>query len=259
MSKIITLCSDFGLRDGYVAAMKGVILGIAPDARLVDITHDLPRGDVQEAAFTLWSAYRFFPRGTVHLVVVDPGVGSDRRAIAVRTEGHLFVAPDNGVLDYSLRQEPMLGAVALTHRAYWRTPEVSRTFHGRDIFAPAAAHLANGVPLTDLGDAIQGLVSLDHPSPVVQGDGSIDGHVIHVDRFGNLVTDIPAVMLAERRDWRIIIGRESVCGLRETYASVGSGELLALIGSLGHLEIAVRDGDARQATGGDVGATVQLK
>ncbi len=188
---IITLITDFGERDGYVGAMKGVILGIAPGAALVDISHDIPPQDIPSAAFVLWSTYRFFPPDTVHLVVVDPGVGTQRRPIAVETRHGRFVAPDNGVLGYVLDEEREWQAVHLAEQRFWR-PEVSMTFHGRDIFAPAAAHLAAGVPLHELGPAITNPVPMPFPR-VRRLDGArCLARLVYIDRFGNCVTNLPA-------------------------------------------------------------------
>ncbi len=258
MAKIITLCTDFGPSDGYVAAMKGVILSLAPEAVLVDISHEITRQSVREGAFVLDSTHRFFPPGTLHLVVIDPGVGGERRAVAVRTEHYMFVAPDNGVLTYALREAKVLEAVALTNRAYWRSSRISDTFHGRDLFAPASAHLINGVPLADLGPPISDLVHLDHPTPTQTEDGRIRGHVIHVDHFGNLVTDIPAALPPPRKT-QVVLGSARIKGLRSSYASVARGEYLALIGSDGTLEIAVREGNAAQALEADVGDEVWIE
>ncbi len=256
MSSIITLCTDFGLRDGYVAAMKGVILSIAPGTRLVDISHDIAPQSIREGAFILRSAYTFFPMGTIHLVVIDPGVGSERRAVAMRAGEHFFVAPDNGVLEYVLRREQEIEAVSLTDPTYWRE-KVSDTFHGRDIFAPVAAHLARGVPLDDVGEPLRELAQLELPVPERRGAETICGHVIHVDGFGNVVTDIPASMLQRDVRWRVVAGEERIGGLSSTYASAARGELMALIGSHGFLEIAVREGSAARIAHLAVGDTVR--
>ena len=258
MGSLITLCTDFGLRDGYVAAMKGTILSIAPNAKLVDISHDVTRQSVREGAFVLSSACRFFPADTVHLVVVDPGVGGSRRAVAVRTERFTFVAPDNGVLSLALQCEQVLQAVALTERAYWRGEEISRTFHGRDIFAPVAAHLANGLPLSALGEPVADLLHLTWPTPQRGSDNSITGQVVHVDHFGNIISDIPGEMLLGRSNWRIVVGKAHITGLSATYASASPGELVALIGSHGNLEIAVRGGRADRVADAAVGAVVRV-
>jgi S-adenosylmethionine hydrolase len=259
VSQIITLCTDFGLRDGYVAAMKGVILSISPESTLVDISHEIAPQNVHQGAYVLASACPFFPQGAIHLVVIDPGVGSDRRAVAVRTAEHTFVAPDNGVLSLALKGKEILQAVSLTAQAYWRTPQASSTFHGRDIFASVAAHLARGVALEALGDPVEALRSL--PSPELRGDpqGGLIGHVVHVDHFGNLITNIPATRLLGRRDWQIETGTERIQGLQDTYARVAPGQVLALIGSHDCLEIAVRAGSAAERLGLDIGAEIHIR
>lgn len=254
------MTTDFGWGDGYVGAMKGVILTIAPRATIVDISHDTAPQNVKEAAFVLHTVHRHFPEGTIHLVVVDPGVGSARRAIALRTERACFVAPDNGVLSYVIAEERVEQAVSLTRACYWR-PKISRTFHGRDIFAPVAAHLAQGVPLEDLGQPVEQreLLTFPTPRPSVRPDNTIVGHIIHVDRFGNLVTDVQ-----EDEDDRIglplddgiviEVGGQQIEGVRSTYTEGEAGKPLALIGSSGHLEIAVPGGSAAltlRVTAGD--------
>ncbi|MBN1400698.1 MAG: SAM-dependent chlorinase/fluorinase [Anaerolineae bacterium] len=259
VKQIITLCTDFGLRDGYVAAMKGVILSIAPQATLVDISHGIAAHNLLQGAYVLASACPFFPEGTVHLVVIDPGVGSGRRAVAVRTAQHTFVAPDNGVLNLALKGKEILQAVCLTAQAYWRTTQASSTFHGRDIFAPVAAHLARGVALEALGDPLDQLQALTPPQVVLDPQGGLIGHVVHIDHFGNLITDIPAARLLGRRDWQVEAGAACIQGLEETYARVSPGQLLALVGSHECLEIAVREGNAAERLKLNVGAEVHVR
>jgi len=266
---IITLTTDFGLADGYVGMMKGVILSIAPTAAIVDISHDIPppsprdggvRG-VREAAYTLYAAYTYFPRGAIHVVVVDPGVGSERRPIALRTPQATFVAPDNGVLSYVVAGKKVEEMVHLANPRYHLSP-VSRTFHGRDIFAPAAAHLARGIPLTELGQPLTNIVTFPLPRPQARPDGTIIGQVIHVDRFGNLITSIISKDLAGHplpRETIITIKEQSVRGIANNYAEGATGKLLALIGSSGHLEIAVSGGSASQTLEAEVGDAVLLK
>jgi S-adenosylmethionine hydrolase len=241
---IITLTTDFGLADGYVGTMQGVILSIAPQATVVNLSHQVPAQDVRAGAWILYQAVPYFPADTIHVIVVDPGVGSDRKALAVRTSQGTFVAPDNGVLSYVLNLVAVDEAVSLTNPAY-RLPAVSATFHGRDIFAPAAAHLANGLPLSELGPPASELVRLPLPRPKDDGQGNIIAHVMHVDGFGNLILDVTVddlpgdvtFELAERK-----IGRVS-----QTFADVDPGHLVAYVGSThGHLEIAVRNGSAAQ-------------
>ena len=257
MGHVITLATDFGAHGGYVAAMKGVILGIAPGVSLVDISHEVAPQDVAGAAYLLAGVYRFFPPATVHLVVVDPGVGTERRGLAARAGGHLFVAPDNGLLTPTLDASPGAEIVSLTNAAYWRR-EVSHTFHGRDIFAPVAAHLASGVPLEALGTPVRDPVRLDLPSPRATG-GTVEGMVIWVDRFGNLVTNIPADVLLPGETYRVTVGRLAVAGLFTTYAQVRAGQPLALVGSHGFIEVAVREGSAAEMAGAGRGATVRLE
>lgn len=257
MGDVIALTTDFGTRDGYVAAMKGVILGIAPGISLVDVSHEVAPQDVAGAAFLLAGVYRFFPRDTVHLVVVDPGVGTARRGLAARSGGHLFVAPDNGVLTPVYDAPEGAEIVALTNSDYWLA-EVSRTFHGRDVFAPVAAHLAREVPLASLGPPVRDPVRLQLPTPPVPGR-AVEGTVVWVDHFGNLVTNIPASVLALGQTYRVAVGHLTVTGLFTTYGDVRAGQPLALVGSHGYIEVAVREGSAAEMAGVGRGATVRLE
>jgi len=259
MTAIITLTTDFGTRDGYVAAMKGVILSIAPRSRIIDVTHDIPAQNIAEAAFVIASVYRYYPPGTVHVIVVDPGVGTDRRALAVETAHGRFVLPDNGLLTPILLREKEHEAVSLTARRHWRTPDSSATFHGRDIFAPCGAHLAQGVPLQELGTPAGDLHMMDIAEPVRTADGATVGQIQHVDRFGNMISNIPAE-LVRRIDVTAIVCRGVVIApLHETYGQVAEGQLVALIGSHGYLEIAVRNGSARQELAAAVGDPIRLE
>jgi len=244
---LITLTTDFGTRDPYVGIMKGVIARIAPAARVIDITHDIHPQHLIEAALTLESLIDYFPDGTIHVAVIDPTVGSDRAAVAVQTERCLFIGPDNGLFTAALARSPMRAAVALTHTAYHLTP-VSATFHGRDIFAPVAAHLANGTPLAQLGDPIDKLATLHLPQPVVESH-AIHAHVLHIDRFGNLITNLTHDRF---NAWHrlacgqivIHINHHTIDRLSATYADVPEGALLAYFGSSGRLEVAQRNGSA---------------
>lgn len=249
---LLTLTTDFGTADGYVAAMKGSILSVAPDARLVDVTHDIPPQDVMAAAFTLREAAPSFPDGTVHLVVVDPGVGTDRAAVAARFRmgdcTFLFVGPDNGVLPLLLdgMDEAPPEAVRLDRPEWWRTPAPSATFHGRDVFGPVAAHAASGVPLGALGTPLDALHSLYWPLPRTDAEG-IDGMVLAVDRFGNCITNISRAAFetyADERSAKCYAGTTILHGLSRTYADAPAGEPVALFGSSDLLEVAVRDGHA---------------
>jgi len=245
---VITLLTDFGLHDHFVGVMKGVVLAICPEAAVVDITHDLSPMAVGEAAFLLGCAYPYFPSGTVHLAVVDPGVGSHRRPLAARCGEHLFVGPDNGILTYPLADAPAWHAVAITNPRC-RLNDVSATFHGRDVFAPAAAHLAAGMKLEELGPAVDDPVRLDLPAPRETSRG-LEAHVLHVDRFGNLVTDLKRDLLqqwlgGEEAEGVIIeAGQGSLRGIKSCYEEVPEGRPLALIGSAGRLEIAINRGRA---------------
>ena len=255
---IITLMTDFGREDIFVGVMKGVIARICPEARVLDLTHAIPAFDVAQAAFRLRQAYAYFPEGTVHVVVVDPGVGSERRIVAMNSDGHLFLAPDNGVLSLVDREKGRGELVAVTEKRYF-LPEVSASFHGRDIFAPVAAHLAAGTPLRELGGPLEKLRALKLPHPEVAADGSISGSVLWCDHFGNLITNISAELIRRHgggRPCTIRVGSERIEGLARTYADVPDGAVLAMIGSFGMLEIAVRLGSAVERLGANPGMSV---
>jgi S-adenosylmethionine hydrolase len=255
---VIALLTDFGTRDHYAGVMKGVALGICPDATLVDISHDLPPHDIFTAAHELAAAYRYFPEGTVFLVVVDPGVGSARRGIAAETVHYRFVAPDNGVLTMVLDEQPPTRVVELSEGKYAR-PTLSRTFEGRDRFAPAAAWLANGVDVSALGRSAGALHRLDLPRVSVAADG-IAGEVVHVDRFGNLITNIdrPAFDRLGGQALEIRIGSHHVSQVVSTYADAAPGEVCALFGSTDHLEIAANGTSAAERLALGRGTPVQV-
>ncbi|MBR8831071.1 MAG: Adenosyl-chloride synthase [Chroococcopsis gigantea SAG 12.99] len=255
---LITLLTDFGLEDTYVGVMKGVIKRICTDAHLIDLTHTIPPQNVTAAAFALLDAYGHFPRGTIHLAVVDPGVGGDRRGIAVRTAAGYFVGPDNGLFAPIFAISPVIEAVNLDNPQYWFTPEPSKTFHGRDIFAPAAAYLAGGLPLTILGSAIlaENIVTLPLHSPRMVA-GEIIGEVRSIDRFGNLITNIPAAMV-EDRSWCAVVA-DTVIPSRTSYGEVSPGDYLALVDSNGWIEIAVNSGNAREKSGANIGTAVKIR
>lgn len=246
MSPLVTLLTDFGTADGYVAEMKGVLLTLAPEARLVDASHELPPQDVEYARLALARYWRRFPVGTIHLVVVDPGVGSARRAIAVASDGRLLVGPDNGVLSPALL---LPGARAVTLPT---PPGAAPTFHGRDLFAPAAARLATGAALEALGEPCDDPIVRRTPEARRLDDGAVLGEVIAVDRFGNLVTNL----LTMRGGSLEVAGQR--LAVRRTYADVAPGTLLALVGSSGLLEVAVREGSAARRLGVARGAAVRL-
>lgn len=257
---IVALLSDFGTRDHYAGTMKGVVLSVCPDATLVDISHDVPPHDVLAATLELAATYRYFPGGTVFLVVVDPSVGSTRRGLAAEAGDHRFVAPDNGVLTGVFREVPPKRVVELTERRYAR-PTVSRTFEGRDRFAPAAAWLARGIQLSALGRPITDYHVLEIPGPQVLAD-AIKGQVLRVDRFGNLVTNIDRrsfERLAESGTVEISAGDHVVPRLVATYAEIGEGEVGALFGSTGHLEVAANAASAGERLGLGGGAPVVIR
>ena len=247
MTPLVTLLTDFGTADGYVGEMKGVLLSIADAARVTDIAHDLPAHDVEAARLALARYWMRFPAGTVHLVVVDPGVGSPRAALAVECEGRFLVGPDSGVLSPALLH-PDVRCVALPV-----PPGASPTFHGRDVFAPAAAQLAMGVPLDALGAPYGEPLVRRTPEATRRADGAVSGMVLTIDRFGNLITN-----LMSRRGGTIELAGRSLPLVR-TYADVAAGELVALVGSSGLIEIAVRDGSAAEALGSRRGDEVLLR
>jgi S-adenosylmethionine hydrolase len=262
---LVTLLTDFGTADGYVGAMKGVIASLAPSARVVDVTHDIPAGDVRGGALALETAAPYFPPGTIHVAVVDPGVGTARRGVAVEAGGQLFVGPDNGVLALARAAGDRVLALAarkererrvfVLDRARYHLEAVSPTFHGRDVFAPIAARLATGIRPSTLGTETDDLCELVLPRPS-ELRGGLAGEVIHADRFGNLITNIIAEDLARlgggarRTGLRIHVGRRRLAGgLARTYGDAGRHALLALVGSSGRLEIARRDGSAAALLG----------
>ena len=254
---VITLLTDFGHRDSYVGVMKGVIANISPLSQVVDLTHGIQPQAILAARFNLLTSYGYFPAGTVHVVVVDPGVGTRRNAIAAEVSSptglQIIVAPDNGLLTgFSI-----VAAVGLTKASYWRTPQPSRTFHGRDIFAPVAAHLANGVKLSELGSflSVKTLVRLTIED-AISTDQGYHGSIQYCDRFGNLVTNIPGHRL-DHRPWQMQLAGRSI-PYYATYGDAGAGEVLALVGSHGYVEIAVNGGNAAKAFNVQVGERVVL-
>ena len=241
---VITLTTDFGTPDWFVATMKGVILGVNPRAIVVDITHEIPAGDIRAGAFSLAASCRSFPEGTVHVAVVDPGVGSARSAIAVQTLDYFFVGPDNGVLSWALRSEEIRTIRRLENEKLFRQP-VSRTFHGRDVFAPVAAHLSKGLSIAKVGSEQSDYQRLSWPE-AKRGRRSVAGEVIYIDRFGNAITNIDAQSL-QASDWdrgRVCVGRRVIRGLKRFYQQAPEGEPLAIIASTGFLEIAINAGSA---------------
>lgn len=260
MRPIVAFLTDFGTQDHYAGTMKGVVLGICPDVTLVDVTHDIPPHDVMAGALELAAAYKYFPAGTIFVVVVDPGVGSARRGLAADTGDYRFVAPDNGVLTAVLRETPAKKIVELTERRYAR-PTVSRTFEGRDRFAPAGAWLAKGIQLGALGRPVTDVHRLEMPVPEATGD-TVRGVIVRVDRFGNLVTNIER-KLVERlgADGGITIdaGGKTIDRLAGTYAELPADGVGALFGSTDHLELAAPSASAAERLALSRGATVVVK
>lgn len=241
---LLAFLSDFGLEDPYVGIVKGVLLGINPALQIVDLTHKIPRQDVAAGAFALGSAYRNFPSGTTFLAVVDPGVGSERIGLLVITGPYAFIAPDNGLLTLILRQAPSPSCYRLAEERYFRHP-VSATFHARDVFAPVAAHLSLGVEPSAIGPAHSNPVYLPWPEPRTTADGLL-GEVIHVDRFGNLITNVDDTCIRKMPPGRprTVEIAGNCCSLLRTYADAPRHALLGLIGSSGFLEVAVNRGSA---------------
>ena len=256
---VITLTTDFGTKDWFVGTMKGVVASLAPRTSVVDLTHELPPGDIRGGAFALAASHRFFPKGTVHVVVVDPGVGSRRRGIAVQTANGVFVGPDNGVLSWALAKEKIRAIRGLENEVYFLKP-VSRTFHGRDIFAPVAAHLSRGVPIQKFGPALKDFVRLAWPEPRMRR-GGFEGEVVYIDRFGNAITNLEGGRLpsSARATCEIHGRRRRLCPLRTFYQAVAPKTPVALAGSSGFLEIAVNGGSAEKALGVRIGTRVVLR
>lgn len=261
--RVLTLLSDFGARDYYVGAMKGAIAQINPDLTVIDITHDIPAQNIVHARFVLASAFPYFPQGTVHVAVVDPGVGTHRRAVALAVGNQpedptgFLVGPDNGIFSGVLEQVPLIQAIELNSPEYWRSFQPSHTFHGRDIFAPVGAHLASGVAISQLGTEISSdtLISLNLPIPTYEAK-VITGCIQTVDHFGNLITNLPETTVAHSQ-WTVVLGETRLAGTA-TYQTVAPGMPVALIGSHGYIEIAINCGNAQEQLGYQVGDAVTV-
>jgi S-adenosyl-L-methionine hydrolase (adenosine-forming) len=257
---IITLTTDFGLRDGFVGIMKGVIYSIAPEAKVVDISHSIAPQNIQEGAFTLARAAPFFPADTIHIFVVDPGVGTQRRPLAARLGEQYFVGPDNGMLtpliEDAEQSKKEVEFVHLNNPKYW-LPKVSRTFHGRDVFAPVGAHLASGVSLAAFGPRLNDPVRIELPHPEKTDTGWI-AHITGIDVFGNLTTDLSASALQGRTDVLVRLRDAEVNGITDSYGNKQPGDLIALVDSEDRLEIALVNGSAARKLGASVGDTVEV-
>jgi S-adenosyl-L-methionine hydrolase (adenosine-forming) len=259
---IITLTTDFGLNDHFVGTIKGVILDIAPNVEIVDICHSVQAFDVLDGALTVAQAYSYFPNGTVHLVVIDPGVGTDRKPILVTSDRHHFVAPDNGVLSLVYAREERLHVRHITAEHYYLQP-VSNTFHGRDIFAPIAAYVAKGVDPAKFGQEITDFVRFNAPKPKAMEGETLRGVVLKVDRFGNLVTNItpqdaPMLFAADPAPFKIAVGKREITEIHANYAQGAPGEVFGILGSMGYLEIAANRGSAAQIVGAGKGSDVNV-
>lgn len=257
---IISLTTDFGNRLGFVGVLKGVIYTIAPDVKIVDLSHMIPPQDIHEGAFTLWRSYPFFPQGTVHVYVVDPGVGTKRRPLAALIDDQYYVGPDNGtltpIIEDAERAQAKIEFVELNNSKYF-LPKVSRTFHGRDIFSPVAAHLANGVALSELGAPFTDPIRIKLTRPEKTSNG-FTAHVTVIDIFGNITTDLPASALQGRTDMLFHLRGAEVNGLVESYGHRSPGNLVAVIDSEDFVEIAVVNGNATQKLNAQVGDVVDV-
>ena len=259
---IITLTTDFGTNDHFVGAMKGVILDIVPEAAIVDISHAVQAFDVLDGALAISQAYSYFPNGTVHVVVVDPGVGTERRPILATSDGYHFVAPDNGVLSMVYAKEERIHVRHISSDHYFRMP-VSNTFHARDVFAPVAAYLAKHVDSHKFGDEIEDFVRFAAPRPKAAGEGRLRAVVLKVDRFGNLITnvtaqDVPALFTAKPGAFKIVVGSREITDIRKAFAEGAPGEVFGIVGSMGYLEIVANRAAAAQITGAGKGSEVSI-
>ncbi|NIR48869.1 SAM-dependent chlorinase/fluorinase [candidate division KSB1 bacterium] len=255
-ASIITLLTDFGESDGFVGTMKGVIYGINPDVKIVDISHDIEPQNTSEAAFVLRNSYRYFPDGTIHVIVVDPGVGSVRRILCVSANNQYFVAPDTGVLKYIYHECDDVLVVNVSNRKYFLS-FVSQTFHGRDIFSPVAAHLSRGVDMRELGEAITDYERGQIPE-LSEKANVIEGEVVHIDRFGNLISNIPFNKLENRDKLRVRVKNLTIDSLANSYAQVKTRRPVALIGSSGFLEVAYNLGNAKEELNCAIGEKIAV-
>lgn len=244
----ITLITDFGLQDAYVGVMKGVMATINPDVKIIDISNNIGPQDVFQAAYVLYSSYKYFPKGTIHVVVVDPGVGSERKILCLKTNDYLFLAPDNGVLSFIVAHEESPSIREVTNKDYF-LKEISNTFHGRDIFAPVAAHLSKEIIFKNLGKRADKIKEINLPKPVRSPGGVLTGEIIYVDGFGNLITNINRDVFDRLKvksgKLEIIMGRKRLDKICDSYADVKADEVLAIFGSSGYLEISINRGCAK--------------
>ncbi|MBW2266571.1 MAG: SAM-dependent chlorinase/fluorinase [Deltaproteobacteria bacterium] len=263
---IITLLTDFGLKDEFVGVMKGAIASIATRAHVIDITHNITSHNIMQAALTLYSAFKYFPKGSTHVIVVDPGVGGKRKIICLKAAGHYFIAPDNGVLGLVIKHEKVEEIYAVTNEEYFLAP-VSETFHGRDIFAPVSAHLSKGIDVSCLGERLrlEDLATLDLPVATFSSDGKLTGQIISIDHFGNLITNIDRNMFGQlapkegAKDLVIHIAKRKIHGVSQSYDTVSIGAPVAIFGSKNLLEISLNQSDAGAYFKARVGETVTVE
>lgn len=260
--RIVTLTTDFGLHDHYVGAMKGVILNVNPEVRLVDICHSVQPFDVLDGALTIAQTYRYFPSDTIHVVVVDPGVGSERRPILVTAEKHMFIAPDNGVLSMVYEREERISVRHITSEHYFLQP-VSATFHGRDVFARVAGYLSKGMEVGKFGEEISDYVRFAAPKPKAINERMLRGVVLKVDKFGNIITNITpqdaaALFGSQTPPFKLMVGPTEITRMSRSYSEGAPGEPFAIVGSMGFLEVAVNRGSAAQTLSAQKGTEVGL-
>jgi S-adenosylmethionine hydrolase len=258
--RFVTLTTDFGTSDHYVGTMKGVVYTINPSVRVVDITHEIQSYDLLDGALSIAQAYSYFPAETIHVVVVDPGVGTARRPILARTEKYLFVAPDNGVLSLALEREERVSVRHISSDHYFLRP-VSQTFHGRDVFAAVAGWLSKGVELSNFGHEINDYVRFRVPKPKRIDEGRVQGVILKVDKFGNLVTnitpqEIPQLFASQESNFKIVVGGHEITQMRTAYAASGPGEIFGILGSMGFLELSTNRGSAARALGAGKGTAI---
>ena len=262
MTPAIAMITDFGLHDPFAGVMKGVIRSIGSKSEIIDVTHGINAGDIKSAAIALSMSFRYYPEGTIFLVVIDPGVGTRRRPIAVTVSGKIIVCPDNGIISFVVSEYPEWSAVHLNRTEFF-LPKISSTFHGRDIFAPIAAHLSMGTPVSDLGSGIGDVTTMQIPQAIA-GERHIQGEVIYIDGFGNLITNISEAAVAEwahdskSSNFKIHTGSVEIIGISESFSNVSAGKPLTVFGSFGMLEVAVNGGSAAALAGSSIGAKVLL-
>lgn len=261
-NRLVTLTTDFGVNDYFVGTMKGVILGINPAAQIIDICNSIQSFDVLDGALTIAQAYSYFPPDTIHLVIVDPGVGSERRPLLITTEKHIFIAPDNGVMSLVYERSERLSVRHITASHYFLQP-VSQTFHGRDVFAACAGWLSKGVEISKFGDEVTDFIRFSAPKPKPVSENAFKGVVLKSDKFGNLITnftarEVPQLFTPEPPAFRIQVGKAEVTKIRTAYAQAAPGEVFGIIGSMGYLEISANRAAANRLVGADKGSEVSI-